>query len=257
MDGSATEVSATETVVSQATLAATTFTRFPELPAELQLEIWKYAAIIPRTEQITATLKIKQRTYLPPTDPAYHLYVLTVHFRSLYRLLGACFDSREAALKENPNFPQVYNYKDCYELQKLYFKAERNIIHFELGPTLSKHPEPSRFLPFIHGLENVRAVSIRAETKSRQFIQAATRKLKALERFLCVYGSYIPTTGVDKWERIEEAHSHEEYVAVESHPVDRDRSPTDLANFNPFMTRMRYDPRGCDLEYWTKDYKRT
>ena len=106
-----------------------TFKRFSDFPAEIRLRIWEEAAAIPIDEHIVAEF------HGVPFYPARGKENGTLKYRYTLRLggdcnalgtLGANVESREATLRQNPDVIQLNNGP------KLYFNADRNIIHLDL-----------------------------------------------------------------------------------------------------------------------------
>ncbi|KAH6666276.1 hypothetical protein B0J14DRAFT_604541 [Halenospora varia] len=99
---------------------------FADLPTELRLKIWSYAATIPTDEHII--VRIPTRPILPYKKGPYathHWFQCRIVAGS--RPLGplaANKESRVVTLQENPQFLQ-------FRGSKIHFNAERNLLHFD------------------------------------------------------------------------------------------------------------------------------
>jgi len=81
-----------------AVAGATSFPKFPKLPAELQHKIWHYAAHLPRTITLEGVHDPRVADFRFPLS-------LKHNARTVLATMHACHDSRKIAL----NFYQVYN----------------------------------------------------------------------------------------------------------------------------------------------------
>lgn len=101
-------------------------TTFSDLPTELRLLIWGYAARIPEDEHII--IRVLSTPIMPsskavPWNGPYRQYKAISGIRPL-GTLGANHKSREVTLIENPHFIQ-------FRGPSIYFNAHRNTIHLD------------------------------------------------------------------------------------------------------------------------------